>query len=110
MAKSYPAVAGEAARLRVALLTSQKQDAQAKQELSKLPEATKMDRLIKGELAAEAGDTAEAQRLFTLILKDDPADLAGVGELVNLHMRKTTATWRCRWLPMPSRPSRMTRP
>lgn len=88
MVTTYPALSGEVGRLRVALLTSQKQDVQAKEELSKLPEATRTQRLIKGELSVEAGNTPEAQRLFSLILKDDPADPAGVGELVNLHLRE----------------------
>lgn len=83
-----PQLAAEASRLRVALLSLQNQGGQAKEQIAKLPETTRAQRLTKGALSAEAGDNAEAVRLYQLVLKDNPADLGAVGELVNQYMHQ----------------------
>lgn len=87
LSEKQPNLKEEVARLRVAMLGMQKQADEARTELSKLPEKDRVQRLNKGQLAAASGDSAEAGRLFRLVLKDDPADPDAVRELVALDIR-----------------------
>ena len=86
LATNDPRLQPDVARLRVALVSLQNPEG-VKQELSKLPEATRGDRLGKAAMAAASGDNAESRRLLGLVLSQDPADPDAVRETVNLAIR-----------------------
>lgn len=87
-ASKTPDVAAAAQRLRVAVLVRQNHSDQARQQLANLPEQSRTDRILKARVAADAGDSSEALRLYNAVLKENPADGEAVAALVDTYLRE----------------------
>ena len=74
-------------RLRMALDQMNQHPELAKQDYKKLPEATRVDRLVKAQAAAALNDLQEVVRLVQLALDEKPNDPQNTLALADVHHR-----------------------
>lgn len=79
-----PALKAELSRLSIQLMAQQGQAAPARQQMAAMPESTRDEKLLKARMAAGTNDMAEATRLLTAVLKDDPGDREAVTGMVDV--------------------------
>jgi predicted Zn-dependent protease len=96
MKGSYPDLPADIQRLKVEVLARQNQSDAAQDQFTTLPETTREDRLIKAQIAADVDVNnessermrRESERLYRLVLHDNPADPKAVVGAINLFLRE----------------------